>query len=210
MIHSSHALRLVASAVVLLAACQAHAAGQGGTTLRLSGSVGGSATGPGVLSDQLVNVAGIASVGAQGAAGNTVLTYNVGANASVTGIGWDVNVSAFSPSWLSELVVGFGSSTTGEVNLTVGIGDDMAGSAGYTSGGIVDLVGLGLSFNVNADGVLRLEFFEGFDDATVSPDGRWNSGLLTIQVAAIPEPATYGLMALGLFAVGAAARRRQS
>lgn len=210
MIHVSRPLRLIASAVALLAACQVHAAGGNSATLRLSGLGGGGTVAPGALSDQVVNVAGISSVAAQGTAGNTVLTYNVGANASIIGIGWDVNVTAFSPSWLSELSVGFGSSTVGSVNLSVGAGDDMPGTASYSSGGMVDLIGLGLNFNVGADGVLRLEFFEGFNDATVSPDGLWNSGLLTIQVAAIPEPATYGLMALGLFAVGAAARRRQA
>ena len=209
MIQVSHTLRAIAGAVALLAACQVQAAG-GGATLRLSGQGGGAAVVPGVLSDAVVGVAGISSVGALGAAGNTVLTVNVGANASVIGIGWDVNVTAIDPSWLSELSVGFGSSTTGAVNLRVGVGDDMPGTASYNSGGFVDLIGLGLNFNVNADGVLRMEFFESFDDSSVSPDGFWNSGALTIQVAAIPEPATYGLMALGLFAVGAAARRRQS
>lgn len=203
-----HLLRVLAGAAALLLASQVHAASASPATLRLSG-LGGGAVGTGVLSDQVVNVAGIDSIGAEGAAGNVVLTYNIGANSAVTGIGWDVNVSAFSPSWLSELVVGFGSSTAGAVNLSVGAGDDMAGTASYSSGGIVDLIGLGLNFNVNADGVLRLEFFEGFNDGAVSPDGRWNSGLLTIQVAAIPEPASYGLMAIGLLAVGAAARRRQ-
>jgi hypothetical protein len=130
------------------------------------------------------------------------------AGASVIGIGWNVNVTAFDPSWLSELVVGFGSSSANEVNLSVGIGDDLPGTATYSSAGIVDLVELGFNFNAGADGIVRLEFFEGFNDPEVNPDGIWNSGTLTIQVAAIPEPSTYAMMALGLLAVGGLARRK--
>jgi 7,8-didemethyl-8-hydroxy-5-deazariboflavin synthase CofG subunit len=95
--------------------------------------------------------------------------------------------------------------TTG---ILVGIGDDLPGTATSSSAGIVDLVALGFNFNAGADGIVRLEFFEGFNDSEVNPDGIWNSGTLTIQVAAIPEPSTYAMMALGLLAVGGLARRK--
>ena len=206
----STALKGVVAAAALLAIGQAQAVTSPGSGARLVGI--GSSTAPiiGQQSSFLVNVAGISSVAAAGTAGNTVLSFNVGAGSSVTGIGWDVNNTAFTPSWLSEMVVRFTNTDgSGGVDLTVGNGDDFAGTAAYNSGGVLDLIGLGLSFTANADGLVRFEFFESFNDAGVTPDGTWNSGALTLQVVAIPEPATYALMAMGLFAVGAAARRRK-
>lgn len=206
----SNALKGVAAAAALLLISQAHGANAGASSARLVGIGTSSAPIFGQQSDVFVNVAGITSVAVAGTAGNTVLNFNIGAGSSVVGIGWDVNNTAFTPSWLSEMVVGFrNTDATGGVNLTVGVGDDNAGTAAYSSGGVVDLVGLGLSFTANANGLVRVEFFESFDDSGVNPDGIWNSGALTLQVVAIPEPATYGLMAMGLFAVGAMARRRR-
>ena len=207
----SNALRGVVAAATLLAIGQAQAASSTGSGAQLVGiGIGTAAPIIGQRTDFLINVTGINSVAAAGTAGNTVLSFNVGAGSTVTGIGWDVNNTAFTPSWLSEMVVRFGNTDgSGGVNLTVGNGDTFAGTAAYNSGGLLDLIGLGLSFTANADGLVRFEFYESFNDPEVALDGIWNSGALTLQVVAIPEPATYALMALGLFAVGAAARRRK-
>ena len=64
-------------------------------------------------------------------------------------------------------------------------------------------------FTTNANGLVRVEFYESFNDPEVNPDGIWNSGALTLRVVPVPEPATYGMMALGLLAVGAFVRRRK-
>ncbi len=153
------------------------------------------------------DVAGIQSVNALGDAGNAIRTLNIGAGSEVTGIGWNVSLNAIAPSYLSEMAVTFGDSTTYFVNLTPGNAPN-PGTASYSSGGIVDLVGLGFNFAVGSDGLLNMQFFESFDDGP-GVDGEWVSGSLSLQIAqVVPEPSTYALMAMGLLAMGAYARRR--
>jgi hypothetical protein len=161
--------------------------------------------------DYSVFVGGTYSVDPFGDPQNDVRTLQIGASARVIGIGWDVSLFADAPSWLSEMVVAFGSTSAVAVNLTPGVGDDSPGTQAYSSGGVVDLVGLGLDFTVDADGVLRMEFFESFDDFADDWDGIWESGSLTIRVEderVVPEPSLYALLLLGLAGVAGASRRR--
>ena len=163
----------------------------------------------------VVNVAGVESYGEYGDSGNTVLTYNVGANVTITGISFNVNVTAFDPSWLSELSLAFeDSAQSNGVFFNPAFTEDDPGTGTYSDA--ADLVELGLSFQVGADGLLRLEFFEGFDDASVSPDGIWNFGTITFITDAVdvpgevPEPASGLLMGAGLALIGYTARRRRT
>lgn len=136
---------------------------------------------------------------------NTVLDFDLGGMADVVGIGWDVEIFADSPSWLSEAVVAFqDSSSATYVLLTPGVGDNAPGTQSYSSGGIVDLIGLGLDFTV-ADGILRLEFFDSFDDYPNDWDAIWN-GHIQVEYNVVPEPATMAALGLGLAAM---ARRRR-
>lgn len=162
-----------------------------------------------------VDIAGMRSNGLIGDANNTVLTYQIGAGATITTIDYAVDLTAFTPSWLSELRLALtDSAETAGVYLTPGVGNINPGSGAYA--GSFDLVALGLDFSVGADGILRLEFFENYNDPDVAPDGIWNAGTITVGVqqapaSAVPEPSSALLAGAGLAmaALAGHARRRR-
>ena len=158
----------------------------------------------------VIDLEDVYSYASEGSFDNVLWTFDIGANSHVTGIAYDVTLEAFAPSWLSELVVSFLSTSFNGVYLTPGFADTDPGVASYADSAY--LPDFGLDFTVDADGLLWLEFFEDFDDGSVDPDGVWN-GTLTITyeptaTPGIPEPATWGLMIAGFGLVGFAARRR--
>lgn len=205
----ARALAGLATALLMFGAAQA----KGGPGSLLGPVSSSKASAPVGMSTTVYSfdVAGIYSMEEYGSPLNEVFNLDVGAGSMITGIGWDVTIYADDPSWLSEMKVALedSSQATG-VFLTVGVGDDISGEASYSSGGIVDLVGAGLQFQVGADGKLRLEFFEGFNDYDGDWDGVWDSGTLSIEVTPVPEPGTFALLLLGLSGVAFVARRRLS
>jgi hypothetical protein len=149
----------------------------------------------------VVDISGIAT-GGDDPLDDVVLTVPLAPGAHVIGIGFDVVLDSFDPSWLSEASIDF----NGEVVLPPGVGDDFSGlGVPYSSGGIIDLVGLGFDF-FPAGGDLVMTFFEGFDDGAVAPDGMWaDTSLITVEW--VPEPATFSLLLLA--GLGFVAMRRR-
>ncbi|WP_306395811.1 PEP-CTERM sorting domain-containing protein [Telluria beijingensis] len=158
-----------------------------------------------------VDLFDIPSYGGLGDPDNFVGTVDVGANSTITSIAFDLTLTALDPSYLSEMVVAFESTDFANgVFFTPGLGDEFPGSASYS--GFADLVDLGLSFQVGTDGLLRVEFFEDWDDYFFGTDGFWNGsftfGVDTIDAPSpVPEPASALLLAAGLATMRYAGRR---
>jgi len=206
-------LRALAGAAALaLLAGAAPAQAAGGAFRAVGGVLGPANAGQQLVApDLVVNLAGIQSFDSQDEPINTILTVNALAGGVVDNIAWNVSLSTFSTSWLSEATVLIVNSAGDGVVFSPGFGDDFSGSGTYADS--ASLVALGLSFNVLADGKLTFQFFESFDDVTGGADAVYTAGNITfggIGVSAVPEPGTYGLMALGLLAVAGAARRRKA
>lgn len=145
----------------------------------------------------------------RGATSNVILDFHVGAGASITSLKWDVNVTAYAGSYLSEMKLTFSDTLGNGVTFTPGNGDDFDGTTDYA--GFQDLGELGQTFAVGADGILRLEFHDGFKDlAFDEPEGVWNSGTLTFGIAPVPEPPAFAMMLGGLLLAASALRRRHS
>ena len=140
---------------------------------------------------------------------------NPGGAYVVNGLGWDVELDAYVPSWLSDASIAFGDDPDYlDVGLTLvpGMGDDFAGLMSYSSNGIVDLTDIPGQGNTSlslSEGVLYLQFFETFVDYGGGvPDAQWQPGSnLSIQVVPVPEGS--GMM-LVIFALAAGIRVARS
>ncbi|GIV11295.1 MAG: hypothetical protein KatS3mg020_0786 [Fimbriimonadales bacterium] len=136
-----------------------------------------------------VDVTGTPSYDGTGASCNVRLTVAAPSGKDAwTGIGWDVTLTAYDPSWLSEIAVLITNVDGDGYILVPGAGDDGSGTSSYSSGGVNDLCG---AYNLPPlplpDGNLYLEFYETYNDfADCGQDGNWDSGTLTFAFGSIP------------------------
>jgi hypothetical protein len=155
-----------------------------------------------------VDVAGALDNDERGAATNVIWDFHVGSLASITSLKWDVNITSNVGSYLSEMKLTFTDTVGNGVTFTPGDGDDFDGTADYA--GFQDLGDLGKIFQVGEDGILRLEFHDGYKDlAFDEPEGRWNTGTLTFGVTQVPEPSTIAMTLGGLLVLAVVAGRRR-
>ena len=149
-----------------------------------------------LASEVLVDIPGVESVNPLGDGANVVMSIDLGlAGAEVTSIEWDLFFTPISPSWTSEPNMQYSDSALTDI-----FNWDMGDWGGVNSSDPIALDGgTATSFFVGGDGILRLEFWEDFDDFDLV-DGTYDRGTLTIGF--VPEPATLALFGLGgLFAI---------
>jgi len=116
---------------------------------------------------------------------NTVVELDIGAGNTLTGIGWEINVEAFDPSWRSESSVAFTAdpdSTTG-LFLSVGAADNSPGVTDYSSDGVLLLADAGIDpVPAGDDGLFYLTWHESFNDGTVDPDSEQNGSTMPMTL----------------------------
>ena len=126
----------------------------------------------------ILPIDGIDSWDARGDSDNYLLLVDVGANNVVTAIGYDAALTtAPNGSWCSEARFVFtDSAETSGVAISPGFETGAPCDAdNLSSGGPIDLVGLGFQPIIGADGLLRIEAYESFDDVADEIDATWSN-----------------------------------
>jgi len=168
----------------------------------------------------VIDVNNFEAVGGRGNSDNISMSFNLGAYALVTGVSWDLMLTATAPSTFGDLAFVFANE---------GIADSPderlqkraiyfvpefrnTGSGSMRSLGHLDsLPEDGLKLHTVANGVLNAQFFSQWNFDYLPATQLFKSGAITLtyEVTAVPEPETYALMLGGLAVVGAAALRRR-
>ena len=130
-----------------------------------------------------------------------------GESAYITAVGWDTTHTAYSPSWLADLRF-----EMTDLDALTGIGLSPSATSGpggpenNSSGGLVDLIGLGLDFTLT-DGMMLLTVWDTFDDFLGGAEGTLFAGsTLSFQAKVVPTPGAIAVLGLGGLVAG---RRRR-
>jgi hypothetical protein len=169
-----------------------------------------------------INLAGWETWGGFRATRNSTVTFNIGAGTVITGFSFTgLSFDSFGTSWRNEFTVSV-NATNGNPDLDfmdwgpsslegAGAAGPLTGAWGSAVGGAGPF-GAGRAFTA-ADGEIFITVYEAFDDpfgdTGLVRDALVSAGTLRVFLAPIPEPGTYGMMALGLLAIGATLRKRQ-
>lgn len=134
-----------------------------------------------------IDISGLSSNDFQGDPDNHVLSVFYGAGASITSIGWNVNLTTVGISWADEATITFNDS----FSISPGFGDAFTVSnmnyQGSTSSSLV----------LGSDGLVQIELHEiGFDDNPDGPDAIYEAGSYIVIGNALPSPGT--IIYLGL------------
>jgi hypothetical protein len=140
-----------------------------------------------------VDISGTESIDALGFAGNAVINVDLGvANAEVTSVSWNLGFTPNSPSWTSEPHMQYSDSAqTDTYDWSMGAFGGVNNSTPIVMAGSDPT-----SFNVGADGILRIEFWEDFVDFAGLADGVYDADS-SLRVEYVPEPASLALLGLG-------------
>lgn len=111
---------------------------------------------------------------------NRTFDLQVGADRTLAGVAWDVGLETFAGSWLSDATVLIsdtnGSSDRDAILLSPGFEAEEPGNREFSSDGIILFAREGLPEPESGpDGILRLQFFELFDDAPDAIDASWRN-----------------------------------
>lgn len=113
-----------------------------------------------------------------GDAGNSQMMLPIGVGNALTGLGWEVTVTAHDPSWRNESRVAFRSSLDATTGLFItplpGAANNSPGTGNSSSGGILDLAANSIApVQADASGLLYLTWYESYNDPEVNPDATW-------------------------------------
>lgn len=136
---------------------------------------------------------------------NGVFDLGLGQPVVVTGLGWNLSVTAEDGSLVSDIGLGFASFEdipNTKLLLAIADGNDISGQADISSGGILLLSDFGIPNGQLPGGLLYAELF----DWVPSQSGLTVTGSVQVQYFVIPAPASATL--IGLCGLASARRRR--